>query len=84
MQLADMQAGAHGRIIAIQPLSSASAPDHAFYRQRLLAMGLLPGTEFCLSRIAPLGDPVELSVRGFNLILRKHEACLLEIQSVTV
>lgn len=44
------------------------------YRTRLMAMGLTPGTRFTLKRLAPLGDPVEIEVRGFSLTLRKQEA----------
>jgi ferrous iron transport protein A len=41
---------------------------------RLLEMGLLVGTPVELVRFAPLGDPVEVKVRGYHLTLRKHEA----------
>lgn len=43
-------------------------------RQRLMEMGLLSGTRVELVRFAPLGDPVEIRVRGYNLTLRKNEA----------
>ena len=43
-------------------------------RPRLMEMGLLVGTKVELVRFAPLGDPVEIKVRGYNLTLRKHEA----------
>ena len=43
-------------------------------RGRLLEMGLLTGTTVELVRFAPLGDPVEIKVRGYHLSLRKHEA----------
>jgi ferrous iron transport protein A len=43
-------------------------------RPRLMEMGLLVGTTVELVRFAPLGDPVEIKVRGYNLTLRKHEA----------
>jgi ferrous iron transport protein A len=43
-------------------------------RARLMEMGLLAGTRVELVRFAPLGDPVEIKVRGYNLTLRKHEA----------
>lgn len=41
---------------------------------RLREMGLMPGTALTLVRIAPLGDPLEVKVRGYNLTLRKSEA----------
>jgi ferrous iron transport protein A len=43
-------------------------------RARLMEMGLLVGTPVELVRFAPLGDPVEIRVRGYHLTLRKHEA----------
>ncbi len=43
-------------------------------RPRLMEMGLLVGTAVELVRFAPLGDPVEIKVRGYHLTLRKHEA----------
>ena len=46
----------------------------AEHRGRLLEMGLLTGTTVELVRFAPLGDPVEIKVRGYHLSLRKHEA----------
>ena len=46
----------------------------AEHRGRLLEMGLLVGTPVELVRFAPLGDPVEIKVRGYHLTLRKHEA----------
>ena len=50
------------------------------YRQKLLAMGLTPQTEFSFVRRAPLGDPVELKVKGCSFSLRLKEATLLNIQ----
>jgi ferrous iron transport protein A len=49
---------------------------------RLLEMGLTPGTEVLVVGQAPLGDPLELEVRGYRLSLRKSEAARVEIQSV--
>lgn len=43
-------------------------------RGRLLEMGLLVGTAVELIRFAPMGDPVEIKVRGYHLTIRKHEA----------
>jgi len=52
------------------------------YRKRLLAMGLTPGTEFSVTRFAPMGDPVEIKLRGFSLTLRKDEASVLLIEKL--
>jgi ferrous iron transport protein A len=43
-------------------------------RRRLLEMGLTPGTLLRVVRFAPLGDPIDVEVRGYHLSLRKHEA----------
>ncbi len=53
------------------------------YRQKLLSMGLTPGAELSVTRIAPLGDPVEIRVRGFALSLRKAEADALNVNRVS-
>jgi ferrous iron transport protein A len=50
------------------------------YKSKLLSMGLTPGTEFTVIRVAPLGDPIEINVRGFNLSLRKQEADALIVE----
>ncbi|GAA6133711.1 FeoA family protein [Oceaniserpentilla sp. 4NH20-0058] len=42
--------------------------------QRLMVLGLTPGTRFQVTRVAPLGDPIEIRLRGFNLSLRREEA----------
>lgn len=46
---------------------------------RLREMGLLPGTRVTLVRVAPMGDPLEIQVRGYRLSLRKSEAALVEL-----
>ena len=67
----------------LQPLTAVAAGQTATVaeikvapesRPRLMEMGLLVGTAVELVRFAPLGDPVEIKVRGYNLTLRKHEA----------
>jgi len=52
------------------------------YKGKLLSMGLTPGTEFTVIRAAPLGDPVEIQVRGFHLSLRKQEADALIVEEI--
>lgn len=53
------------------------------YRDKLLAMGLTRGAVFTVTRIAPLGDPVEINVRGFALSLRKDEASGITVERET-
>ena len=71
--LGDMQVGENGQVIGIRKGEKA-------YRQKLLAMGLTPGTRFSVIRHAPLGDPVEIQARGFALSLRKGEAEALLVE----
>lgn len=75
MQLKDLKVGSKARIMRL--LAGKSG-----YRHRLISMGLIPGTELIVSRIAPLGDPFEIQVRGFSLSLRKHEADILVLEEV--
>ena len=64
--LTSVALGATVTVVEIN-LSPASRP-------RLMEMGLLVGTKVELVRFAPMGDPVEIKVRGYNLTLRKAEA----------
>ncbi|MBO9998428.1 MAG: ferrous iron transport protein A [Cyanobacteria bacterium SID2] len=73
--LRDLKVGSRGRIFSYDCSRKG-------YRKRLLAMGLTPGTEFKVTRYAPLGDPIEIQVRGFNLSLRKDDADALVVESV--
>ncbi len=52
--------------------------DRAF-RRRLMELGVLPGTRVEVVRVAPLGDPIELVVRGCFLSIRKQEARLVDV-----
>ena len=70
--LGELKSGDKGRVTAFNQAGSA-------YRRKLLAMGLTPGTCFTVSRVAPLGDPIQLEVRGFQLSLRRHEASAVEV-----
>ncbi len=47
--------------------------------QRLLEMGIVEGSEIEVIRFAPLGDPMEILVQGYHLLLRKSEAALVEL-----
>lgn len=49
-------------------------------RRRLMDMGITKGTEILVRKLAPLGDPMELSVRGYELSLRKDDAALIEVE----
>ena len=73
--LAEIKVGARGTILGF-------TQDRSCSRQKLLAMGLIKGTEFQVARVAPLGDPVEIKVRGFSLSLRKEEAAALDVEKL--
>lgn len=52
------------------------------FRRKLLAMGVTPGSEVSVVRVAPMGDPIQISIRGFQLCLRKSEAKAIHIKQV--
>ena len=68
----DMHIGEEAEIIGFDAASKE-------YRSKLLSMGLTKGTTIKLTKIAPMGDPVEIKVRGFSLSLRRDEANVLSI-----
>jgi Fe2+ transport system protein FeoA len=49
-------------------------------QRRLLDMGLVVGSEVEMERVAPLGDPVEVRIKGYHLSLRKEEAIKIEVE----
>ncbi|HPR24361.1 MAG TPA: ferrous iron transport protein A [Bacillota bacterium] len=49
-------------------------------KRRLMDMGITKGTEIHVRKVAPLGDPVEINVRGYELSLRKSDAGMIEIK----
>ena len=49
-------------------------------KRRIMDMGLTKGTELYVRKVAPLGDPMELTVRGYELSVRKGDAELIEVQ----
>lgn len=71
--LSELRPGEQGKICGYRK-------GNKVYRQRLLAMGLIPNTSFTLVRRAPLGDPIQIRVRNFSLSLRKDEASILLIE----
>ena len=72
MLLKDLHPGDKGRI-------KKYSKDAVEYR-RLLMLGATPGTPFEVVRIAPLGDPIEIRVRGSFICVRKDEAAIMEVE----
>ncbi len=74
MVFTKLHKGDRARITAI-----SSSADNI---QRIQEMGLTVGTTFRVVKIAPLGDPVEIDVRGYRLCLRKAETAGIEVEPV--
>ncbi len=72
MTLDRLSAGESGVITAVG--------GEGVLRCRLLDMGLIPQTEVTVSKIAPMGDPMELQLRGYVLTLRKEDARSIEVE----
>ena len=74
MQLSELPSG--------QVVQIARIAGDGSFRRRLMELGLVPGTRVELLRVAPLGDPLELLVRGCSLSIRKAEASAIEVQNL--
>lgn len=74
MRLDKLGIGQRGRVVRLGGKGQV--------RQRMMDMGLLPGSEVRMVRVAPLGDPIEFTVKGYNLSLRKIEAGEIEVEVV--
>jgi ferrous iron transport protein A len=69
--LAELAVGQAARVASVAGADEISV--------RLMEMGLVPGTEVRVLGVAPLGDPLELEVRGYRLSVRKSEAARVEL-----
>ncbi len=52
------------------------------FRRKLLALGLMPGAEVEIRRTAPLGDPIQIQLRGSSVSLRRSEASIIEAEAI--
>ena len=71
-KLSAFEIGETGRVINVE--------GEGRVRRRLFDMGITPGAEIFLRKKAPLGDPLEVSIRGYELTLRKDEAVLVVME----
>ena len=71
--LSELKRGEKGRIVKIGGGGGT--------RRRLLDMGLVSGSEVKMERVAPLGDPIEIKIKGYNLSLRKEEADSIQVEA---
>jgi ferrous iron transport protein A len=74
IEFSQLNVGDKATIEECRLLDISSGSTSSSQVQRLMMMGLIPGTSFTVVRVAPLGDPIEIKVRGFNLSLRREEA----------
>ncbi|MFA0084558.1 iron transporter FeoA [Vibrio sp. 10N.286.49.C2] len=74
MKLAELQVGSSGTITALSGLSTD-------VRKKLMVMGILPNTEIKVIRRAPMGDPLQIEVRGVSLAIRNAIAQSIEVES---
>ncbi len=49
-------------------------------KRRIMDMGITKGVEICVRKVAPLGDPMELNIRGYELSVRKADAEMIEVE----
>lgn len=63
-----------GSTVTVRRLSGGGA-----VKRRIMDMGITKGTQIYVRRVAPLGDPIEVTVRGYELSLRKADADMIEV-----
>lgn len=64
-----------GTTVAVTKIEGDSA-----YKRRIMDMGITKGSELFIRKVAPLGDPVEITVRGYELTVRKADAQCVEVK----
>ena len=74
MKLSEMNVGETGRIIKVN--------GTGIIRKRLLDMGVTPSSIVYLRKKAPLGDPIEITIRGYELTLRKEESAFIDVELI--
>lgn len=72
MTLRELQPGKMARVVAIDAEGA--------FKRRIMDMGITTGVTVKLIRVAPLGDPIEVTVRGYQLSLRKDEAASIQVE----
>ena len=74
MTINDLQIGQKGIISAVG--------GEGALRLRFLDMGLIPGTSVLLQKVAPMGDPIQIQVRGYELTIRREDAKMIDLREV--
>ncbi|MEA3328579.1 MAG: FeoA family protein [Candidatus Omnitrophota bacterium] len=70
--LKELKSGEKGKITKVS--------GEGLIRRRILDMGVIPGSEIEMQRAAPLGDPIEVKIKGYHLSLRKNEAANIYVE----
>ena len=73
MTLRELKPGQQGRVTSVGTSGSM--------KRRIMDMGVTPGVEIKVIKVAPLGDPIEVNVRGYELSLRKDEAAQIIVEA---
>jgi len=74
MTLRDLKVGKSGRVLSVG--------GEKVLRRRLLEMGITPRTTVTIKKVAPMGDPIELLLRGYVLSLRLEDASMITVEEV--
>lgn len=72
MTLRDLKPGDQGRVVSLG--------EKGPLRRRIMEMGVTPGTPIRVVKVAPLGDPIEVNLRGYELSLRKDQAMRIVVE----
>ena len=72
MTICDLQPGQHACVVSVG--------SEGVLKRRIFEMGITPGVKLTMIKVAPLGDPIEIELRGYHLSLRKTEAAQIEIK----
>lgn len=72
MKLSELKIGEERNIIQVNGVGAL--------RHRLLEMGIVPNTKVKITKMAPLGDPIQIHIRGYELSLRRDDADLIEVE----
>lgn len=72
MTLKELSPGQQGKVTSI----GSTGP----IKRRIMDMGVTPGVEVKVVKVAPLGDPIEVNIRGYELSLRKEEAAQIQVE----
>lgn len=73
LTLRDLKPGQQGKVIGVTATGAM--------KRRIMDMGVTPGVEIKVIKTAPLGDPVEVHVRGYELSMRKDEAAQIQVEA---